>query len=83
MREEGVKLNWDTASCTEYNSASLTCADDLLNLHTGDVDLFSELTHSFVRVLVGEGINVHLCSGTHYWGFNSDKQKSINYMPKI
>lgn len=49
-----------------YSSAViLTCANDLLNLHTGHLDLFGKLTHSFIRVLVGEGVNVDLHSWRH------------------
>lgn len=36
-----------------------TCADDFLDLHAGDVDLFGELVHGVVGVLVGEGVDVN------------------------
>lgn len=37
----------------------VTCADDFLDLHAGDVDLFGELVHSVVGVLVSEGVDVN------------------------
>ena len=41
-------------------SGSLTGSDNLFNLHKGDVDFLGELSHGLIRVLVGEGVNVHL-----------------------
>lgn len=35
-----------------------TCTNDLLNLHSGDVDLLCKLAYSFVGVLIGKGIYV-------------------------
>lgn len=37
----------------------LTNANDFLNLDTGGIDLFGELTDGLVRVLVGEGVNIY------------------------
>ena len=38
----------------------VTCADDLRDLHTGDVDLLGELADRLVGVLVGERVDVDL-----------------------
>ena len=53
----------------------VTCADDLLDLHAGHVDLLGKLPHGLVGVLVGEGVNVDLHSRGDYWGFSSKNGK--------
>lgn len=40
-----------------------TCTDDLLNLDSGDINLFGKFSHCLVRVLISEGVNVDL----HSW----------------
>lgn len=40
-------------------AACVTCADDFLDFHTGDVDLFGKLVHSVIGVLVGKGVDVN------------------------
>lgn len=38
----------------------LTCSNNLLYFDAGDVNLFGEFSDGFIRVLVGEGVNVDL-----------------------
>lgn len=55
----------------------VTCADDLLDLHAGDVNLFGKLAHCLIGVLIGEGVNVDFHSRRYYWGF-STKNRKVN-----
>ncbi len=49
----------------------VTCANDFLDFHTGNVNLFGELADGLIRVLVGEWVNVDLHPWSDYRGFNS------------
>lgn len=55
----------------------VTCADDLLDLHAGDVNLLGKLAHCLIGVLIGEGVNVDFHSRCYYWGF-STKNREVN-----
>lgn len=59
----------------------VTCANDLLDLHAGDVDLLGEFAHCLIGILVGEGVNVDLHSRRYYWGF-SGKNRKVNLWRK-
>lgn len=48
---------------SEDNMYFLTNANDFLNLDTGGVNLFGELTDGLVWVLVGKGVNIY----PHTW----------------
>ena len=56
---------------TLENEKLLTDANNFLDLDTGGVDLFGELTDSLVRVLVGKGVNVY----PHSWGKRIRKER--------
>lgn len=60
----------------------VTCADDLLDLHTRDVDLFGEFSYGLVRVLVGEGVNVDFGSRSDYRGFSSGN-RPMNFLHSV
>lgn len=53
------------------NQKLLTDANNFLDLDTGGVDLFGELTDSLVRVLVGKGVNVY----PHSWRKKFGKER--------
>lgn len=55
-----------------------TCANDLLNLHTGGIYLFGELPDCLIGVLVRERVNVYL----HSWRHLRGETKAIHMLHK-
>lgn len=55
----------------------VTCANDLLDLHAGNVYLLGKLAHRLIGVFIGEGVNVDLHSRRYYWGF-SGNNRNVN-----
>ena len=50
---------------TFQSDFSITCTNDLFNLHTGYINLLGKLPHSLVGVLICERININLHSWSH------------------
>lgn len=71
---------YKTSCFTVFNvsvcNLSITCTNDLFNLHTGYINLLGKLPHSLVGVLICERININL----HSWSHLEKRKEPLQYL---